>query len=47
MSKTFKTYGEAYALYSDIVSGRDPDRKNPSIVMDPNWNFIVCWEPKK
>lgn len=45
MSKHFKTYSEAYALYSDIVSGRDPDRKHATIVIIEG-TFYVFWEPK-
>lgn len=43
MNKTFKTYEEAYNLYSDIVSSRDKDRKNASIVMTPDYQYMVCW----
>lgn len=45
MYKSFKTYSEAYALYSDIVSNRDPDRKNASILLDSGL-FFVYWEKK-
>ena len=40
MKKTFKTYAEAYELYSSILSGREPDRKNPTIFM--NQNSHIC-----
>ena len=48
MEKEFKYYEDAYALYSDIVSGREKDRKNASIFMRENgagdeW-FVVIWE---
>lgn len=46
MSKSFKNYEEAYALYSDIVSNRDPDRKNASIVMNPQYEYVVVWKKK-
>lgn len=49
-AKRFTTYTEASAVYSEIVSGRDPDRKNASIVYEKVDNvtmpFIVIWEKK-
>ena len=52
MKKTFKTYEEAYALYSDIVAGRDPDRKDASIFYRQGTSevfegYIVQWSEKK
>jgi hypothetical protein len=47
MQKVCNTYDEAYQLYSDILSGRDPDREYPSIVMDKYDRFVVVWKPKK
>ncbi len=46
MQKSFKNYEEAYKLYSDIVSDRDPDRKNPSIVMSPEREYLVVWSKR-
>ena len=45
MKKGFNNYSEAYALYSDIVSGRDPDRKNATITYESGV-FYVWWEAK-
>jgi len=54
MQKSFSDYDKAYELYSDIVSGRDKDRKNASIFFVPSsWHgtvkipaqYIVEWEP--
>lgn len=46
MHKNFNKYSEAYALYSEIVSGRDVDRKNPSIFLLAGSvdTFRVYWE---
>lgn len=45
--KRFSKYEEAHALYSDIVSGRDSDRKNASIMWMPSdtteGHFVVYW----
>lgn len=38
--KTFSTYSDAYSLYSDIVSGRDPDRKNASIFYEKRQFYL-------
>lgn len=46
MTKKFKEYKEAYKLYNDICEGKDPDRKNASIVMTPEWEYLVVWESK-
>jgi hypothetical protein len=51
MTKEFKNYDEAYSLYSDILSGREPDRKNPWIThrfdgATPNGIFNVWWQKK-
>jgi len=48
MEKEFKYYEDAYTLYSDIVSGREKDKKNASIFLRSNgfgdeW-FVVIWE---
>lgn len=50
MKKIFENYDEAYSLYSNIVSGREPDRKNPSIFFtdkgdDGKW-YTVEWQTK-
>lgn len=49
MNKGFKTYAEAYQLYSDIVAGRDKDRKNATIiyVRGDYYEFYVYWEEVK
>lgn len=49
MSKSFKTYEEAYSLYSDILSGREKDKTNPSIFYVPDYMkpYLVKWLPKK
>lgn len=50
MKKYFETYADAYELYADIVSGRDPDRKNASIFLNPSMQanalYVVQWEAK-
>lgn len=49
MKKAFNTYEEAYQLYSDIISGRDPDRKNASISYlgtSAGDSWIVSWQSK-
>jgi hypothetical protein len=52
MNKEFEKYADAYALYSEILSGRDTDRKNPTItyVETPlrtmSCHFVVWWEAK-
>lgn len=51
MKKSFKTYEEAYALYAEIVAGRDPDRMNATITYirgDERISeaFIVYWMAK-
>lgn len=49
MKKVFNTYEEAYQLYSDIVSGREPDRKNASIsymYRETGDCWVVCWQGK-
>lgn len=51
MKKTFQTYDEAYACYSDILSGRDPDRKNPTISFvdgrEHGRYYQVDWQAKE
>lgn len=42
-SKNFRDYSEAYALYAEIVSGKDLDRKNATITYF-NQVFTVWWE---
>jgi hypothetical protein len=52
MKKSFKSYEDAYALYSEIVSGRDPDRKDATITYQEGTTarfetFIVLWSKKE
>ena len=48
MEKEYKYYEDAYTLYSDIVSGREKDKKNASIFIRSNGSgdewFVVIWE---
>ena len=48
MGKEYKYYEDAYTLYSDIVSGREKDKKNASIFIRSNGSgdewFVVIWE---
>jgi len=47
MKKTFQNYCEAYVFYGDIVSGRESDKKNASIVFidkGEKSGFTVEWE---
>lgn len=52
MEKSFVEFSKAYDLYSDIVSGREKDRKNASIFLIPGSQdgtgrlpqYLVKWE---
>lgn len=48
--KDFSKYSDAYLLYSDIMAGRDGDRKNASIFMfmvhSTYIKYRVQWESK-
>ncbi len=46
--KWFAEYSKAYELYSDIVSGRDKDRKNATVTTErgEHIGFLVIWESK-
>ncbi len=46
--KIFKTYEMAYLVYSEILSGRDPDRMNPTITcLLGDYPWCVWWMVKE
>lgn len=45
MNQDFRKYEDAYTAYSDILSGRAPDRINPTITI-VDGVFRLWWSPK-